>query len=101
MLFEELLARYYTRDQLEGFFSILSTAPKVTTLRVNTLKYTAPEAKSLLEDHFSDQKAPFQVQISTEFPDLLFIPSIPSSLVITPSEKGTLHNTGFRCLLNF
>jgi hypothetical protein len=92
MLFQDLLSPYYSSTQINAFFSILSTSPSVTTIRVNTLKYTAIQAKALLEAHFAEYQEPFQVQISPDFPDLLLIPSIrrPSSLApIEPSQKGT------------
>lgn len=90
MLFDELLRPFYKRAELDAFFSILSTPPSVTTLRVNTLKYTAEQAKALLEAHFQERKEPFQVELQSHlFPDLLVIPSVPfGSGIVAPAEKG-------------
>lgn len=89
MLFGELLETFCSPSQVEAFFQLLPTAPKCTTLRVNTLKYTVEEAQRLLQQHFNSRGEPFQVQISPDFTDALLVPSIPfSAPSITPATKG-------------
>lgn len=88
MLFQDLLAPHYSPSQLEAFFATLPTAPHLTTLRVNTLKYTAQRAKSLLEEHFKSRNEPFEVQISADFDDILLVPGAINTAPIEPSVKG-------------
>lgn len=83
------LQQFYSENDLDSFFQILPTAPKMTTIRVNTLKCSRQEAKKLLEAHFAATNEPFTVLESEDFDDLLLIPSIevPSSSII-PADKG-------------
>lgn len=83
------LKEFYSENDLDSFFQILPTAPKMTTVRVNTLKCTREEAKKLLESYFAANNESFTVLESEDFSDLLLIPSIevPSASII-PSAKG-------------
>ena len=85
---EKYLGEYYSTEELEDLKEILKSPPLYTTVRVNTLKCTKAEAKSLLLEHFKNVKEPFQVEENSDFDDVLMIKAIGPNEV-HPSDKGT------------
>lgn len=84
---EKVLGEYYSRNDLRDLEDVLKSPPLYTTIRVNTLKCTKAEVKSLLSEHFRVIGEPFQVEENSDFDDVLLVKSIGPNEV-KPSDKG-------------
>ena len=85
---EKFLGEYYSEEELKDLEEILKLPPLYTTIRVNTLRCTKYDAKSLLLEYFKTINEPFQVEENTDFEDVLMIKAIGPN-EFKPSEKGT------------
>lgn len=84
---EKFLGHYYSSEELKDLESILKTPPLYTTIRVNTLKCSKSEAKTMLSDYFVKNGETFLVEENPDFPDVLMIKAIGPNPV-QPVTKG-------------